>query len=175
MERELRQFDENEKNATGRVPFVKPISDFLMTVFDLGNSKTWLRGRALLVILQQVLGSTIERTITQQVELNAKSEERVLDVLNLLKSMLFPNGKFRESPQLRTKVEQASTRQEALFVLRVFTNETCSKIFGSRCANQACETFFEMVQNDYLNKNLLFEILDTFLLELFPEVNWESY
>lgn len=175
MERELRQFDENEKNATGRVPFVKPISDFLMTVFDLGNSKTWLRGRALLVILQQVLGSTIERTITQQVELNAKLEERVLDVLNLLKSMLFPNGKFRESPQLRTKVEQASTRQEALFVLRVFTNETCSKIFGSRCANQACETFFEMVQNDYLNKNLLFEILDTFLLELFPEVNWESY
>ena len=159
MERELRQFDENEKNATGRVPFVKPISDFLMTVFDLGNSKTWLRGRALLVILQQVLGSTIERTITQQVELNAKLEERVLDVLNLLKSMLFPNGKFRESPQLRTKVEQASTRQ----------------IFGSRCANQACETFFEMVQNDYLNKNLLFEILDTFLLELFPEVNWESY
>lgn len=174
MERELKQFDEIERLSSGKIPFVKPISDLLITIFDLGSSKSWLRGRALLVILQQVLGSTIERTITQLVESNIRLEEKNLDILHLLKSLLFPNGKFRESPQLRTKIEQTSTRQEAMFILRSFMNETCSRIFGSRNSNQACDTLFEMLQNDFLNKSLIFQIFDQLVMELFPEVNWSS-
>lgn len=172
MEKELKQFDEIEKLSSGNVPFVKPISDLLITIFDLGSSKSWLRGRALLVILQQVLGSTIERTITQLVESSIRLEEKILDIINLLKDTLFPNGKFRESPQLRTKIEQTSTRQEAILILRSFMNETCSKIFGSRNSNRACDTLFEMLQNDFLNKSLIFQILDKLIMELFPEAEW---
>lgn len=172
MEKELKQFDEIERLSSGKVPFVKPISDLLMTIFDLGSSKSWLRGRALLVILQQVLGSTIERTITQLVDSFVRLEEKILDILHLLKDTLFPNAKFRESPQLRTKMEQTSTRQEAMFILRSFMNETCSKIFGTRNSNQACDALFEMLQNDFLNKSLIFQILEKLITELFPEAGW---
>lgn len=173
MERELKQFDEIEKNDTGNIPFVKPVSDLVLTIFDLSN-KSWLRGRALLVILQQVLGSAIEKTIINQVENNLKREEKIIDVLNLLTNMLFPDGKFRETPEQRTKAEQTSTRQEAFLVLKVFMNETCSTIFGSRNTNAACTHLLEMVQNDFLNKHLMFEMLDELLYALFPEVTAKS-
>ncbi|GEQ68491.1 hypothetical protein JCM33374_g2159 [Metschnikowia sp. JCM 33374] len=170
MERELKQFDELQRDVPEKVPFVKPISDLLLTIFDLSKS-SWLRGRALLVILQQVLGSTIERTFTSQIESNLKQEWRIVDILNSLQNMLFPNGKFRESPEVRTKSEQLTTRKEAYTIMRIFMSETCSKIFGVKNTEYASNNILEMVQNDYLNKHLMFEILDELLLSLFPEMS----
>lgn len=167
MERELKQYD--DMGREGKIPFVKPISDLLMTIFNLRNSQSWLRGRALLVILQQVLGSTIEKTITQQVDANLRQEEKLLDILTLLENMLFPNKKFRELPELRTKSEQTLTRQEANAILRVFMNETCAKVFGFKNTNHASTHLFEMFQNDFLNKLLFFKIVDELLQEILPE------
>lgn len=169
MQRELKQFDEDDR-GNGKVPFVKPISELLLNVFSLSNSKSWLRARALLVILQQVLGTTIEKNITQQVELNLRLEEKLLDILNNAKNLLFPNGKFRETPEARTKLQQDSTRQEAYAILKMFMTETCSKIFGSSNTGNACSNLLEMMQNDYLNKHLLFEIFDELIRALFPEI-----
>lgn len=174
MEKELKQFDENEKCSSGKIPFVRPISDLLMTIFDLGNSKSWLRGRALLVILQQLLGSTIERTITQVVNTNIRLEEKIVDTIQIIKNLLFPDGKFRESPQVRTKMEQTTTRHEAMFILRSFMNETCSKLFGSRNSNRACDNIFELLQNDYLNKSLILMMFEQLVVELFPEADWST-
>ncbi|KAM9914884.1 hypothetical protein OXX69_000199 [Metschnikowia pulcherrima] len=168
MERELKQFDEVQTNFA-KVPFVKPISDLLLTVFNLSRSN-WLRGRALLVILQQVLGSTIEKTITSQIKASIQQESRIVDVLSSLQNMLFPGGKFRESPEIRTKSEQQATRKEAFMILQVFMSETCAKIFGVKNTNFACKTIFEMVQNDYLNEHLMFKVLDEVLMALFPEL-----
>lgn len=174
MERELKQFDETQRDFVEKVPFVKPISDLLLTVFDLSRSN-WLRGRALLVILQQILGSTIERTFTSQIELNLKQEWRIVDILSSLQNMLFPNGKFRESPEVRTKAEQLATRKEAYTLLRVFMSETCSKIFGVKNTDQACSNLLEMVQNDYLNRHLMFEVLDELFLAIFPELSESTH
>lgn len=168
MERELKQFDDIERGGA-KIPFVKPISDLLMAMFNLRNSQSWLRGRALLVILQQVLGSTVEKTIKQQVDANLRQEEKLLDILSLLQTMLFPNNKFRETPEIRTKSEQSSTRKEANVILRIFMNETCAKVFGFKNTIHASTCLFEMFQNDYLNKQLMFEILDQLLVALFPE------
>ncbi|KAM9919192.1 hypothetical protein OXX59_008124 [Metschnikowia pulcherrima] len=168
MERELKQFDEVQTNFA-KVPFVKPISDLLLTVFNLSRSN-WLRGRALLVILQQVLGSTIEKTITSQIKASIQQESRIVDVLSSLQNMLFPGGKFRESPEIRTKSEQQATRKEAFMILQVFMSETCAKIFGVKNTNFACKNIFEMVQNDYLNEHLMFKVLDEVLMALFPEI-----
>lgn len=174
MQRELKQFDELDRTTSGKIPFVKPIADLLMSIFNLSKSKSWLRGSALLVILQQVLGTTIEKNITQQVENNLRLEERLLDILSDLKSMLFPNGKFRESPEVRTQSQQTATRHESYAILRIFMNETCSKIFGFNNTNLACTNLLEMFQNDYLNKHLLFVVLDELIKEVFPELVHEK-
>lgn len=169
MERELKQFDEINSLASGKVPFVKPISDFLLTVFDLSNS-SWLRGRALLVVLHQVLGSTIEKSITENIDRVLSQEDRIAGVVDQVTDMLFPGGKFREAPEVRTKAEQTVTRQEAFVILQAFMKETCSKVFGSRGTNVACSNVLELMQNDFLNKHLILEVFDRVLVALFPEI-----
>jgi sorting nexin-25 len=42
--------------------FTAPICDFILSVFELNEKKNWLRRQAVVVILQQVLGGTIERS-----------------------------------------------------------------------------------------------------------------
>lgn len=170
MERELKQFDELDKAAMGKPPFIKPIFDLILVVFDLG-AKNWLSGRALLVILQQVLGSTIEKTITSAIKGAILQEEKLVQVIDLLIQMLFPGGNFRDTPEPRSRPEQLATRQEAFSIFMIFMNETCSKIFGARHTNTASANLLEMMQNDFLNKSLFFKLLDVIFDELFPEAN----
>ncbi|KAK6458881.1 intermediate filament protein [Scheffersomyces xylosifermentans] len=168
MQQELRQFDEYG-TASSKTVFVKPICDLLITVFRLNNSKSWLRGRALVVILQQIFGTTIEKKAYEQVEQQVKTEENMLDILILLKNTIFPNGKFKDSPLIRTLYQRATTRQEAKALLAVFMNETCSRIFGTANTTYASTKIFSMLQNDFLNKHLILQILDELLDEVFPE------
>lgn len=165
MQRELRLFDSDNKRA-----FVKPICDLLLSVFRLNSSKSWLRGRALLVILQQLLGTTIERKV-YDLTANVTREEPILDVLTMLKNIIFPNGKFKDPPVVRTFFEQSSTKQEARLLLQTLMAETCSKIFGVSNTAYASLRLFGMLQNDYLNRHLVFEIFDELLGALFPELN----
>lgn len=173
MQRELRQFDEVSSSSGSEIkaPFVKPICDLLISIFSLNSSKSWLRGRALLVILQQIFGTTIERKVYEFIDLNVKSEECMLDLINNLKNTLFPNGKFKDPPVIRSLIEQASTKHEAKVLMSIFMNETCSKIFGLSNTSYASSNLFGMFQNDFLNKHLLFTLLDEILNELFPEVS----
>ncbi|RLV91866.1 Sorting nexin-12 [Spathaspora sp. JA1] len=167
MEKELKQFDEGIGTKT--TVFVKPICDLLITVFRLSNSKSWLRGRALVVILQQLFGTTIEKKV-YQTESQFKSEESLLELILLLKEKLFPDGKFKDPPIIRTLYQQSNTRQEAKGLWSVFMSETCSTIFGTSNTTFASNTLFRMIQNDYLNKHLIFEIFDELFNEIFPEV-----
>jgi sorting nexin-25 len=43
--------------------FTAPICDLILAVFELNKKNNWLRRQATLIILQQVLGGTIERWI----------------------------------------------------------------------------------------------------------------
>ncbi|WEJ93908.1 tRNA (guanine-N(7)-)-methyltransferase (tRNA(m7G46)-methyltransferase) [Yamadazyma tenuis] len=163
MERELKSFDEREV-------FIKPLINILMTVFKLKNAKSWLRGRALLVILQQVFGTTIEKKIYEQIA-QIQQEESILDVLILLKNIVFPNGKFRDPPVIRSAVERYTTQEESRFLLSVFMSETFSTIFGVGNTKYAFSVVFNCLQNDFLVRHLVFELFDEIVDELFPELN----
>lgn len=163
MEQELRQFEDEERELKS---FARPISDLLMTVFNLGRSNSWLRGRALLVILQQILGSTIHKFVLRVIETNILMEGKIYQYLSLAKDLIFPNRKFKDPPVLRTKTEQARTRETARVVFRDFLSETCSRIFGTRNTAQASRALFEMLQNDFVMKSLWFTILDELAQEL---------
>lgn len=55
-EAELSTFDDK-----GPPPFVKPICDIFLETFELNKGSSWLRGRAVVVVLHQLLGGTVER------------------------------------------------------------------------------------------------------------------
>ncbi|CAX39701.1 structural protein mdm1 homologue, putative [Candida dubliniensis CD36] len=167
MESELKQFDEA---ASAKTPFVKPICDLLISVFKLHYSRSWLRGRALVVILQQILGTTVEKKVYDVVEGRLKTEENVLDLIMMLTNILFPNGKFKDPPVIRSLYQQANTRQEAKVLSEIFIFETCSTIFGRHNSIFASTKIFSMIQNEYLNRNLVFEIVDEILEHMFAEM-----
>lgn len=167
MQKELKEFDEWQKKSTSKGSFVKPISEFLMDAFDLQNSSNWIRGRAFLVILQQVLGSAIEKSIRGSVQSLLGTESRIVDLLDALTGALFPNGKFREPPEVRGKSQQNITRKEARAMLGMFMDDMCSRLFGTANTRMAYTNIFEMFQNDYVNKSILLEVLDEIIHTVF--------
>ena len=47
----------------GMTYFTTPICDLFVTLFELGVKNNWLRRQAILIILQSILGGTIERSV----------------------------------------------------------------------------------------------------------------
>jgi sorting nexin-25 len=48
---------------SGTSTFSRPICDLILAVFELDKKNNWLRRQAIVIILQQVLGGTIERYV----------------------------------------------------------------------------------------------------------------
>ena len=49
------------EGETSSSSFSSPICDLILTVFELNKKNNWLRRQAIIIIMQQVLGSTVER------------------------------------------------------------------------------------------------------------------
>ena len=56
------QLEVREGATEGMTYFTTPICDFFVTLFELGAKNKWLRRQAILIILQSILGGTIERS-----------------------------------------------------------------------------------------------------------------
>jgi sorting nexin-25 len=50
------------EGETSTSPFSEPICDLILAVFELDKKNNWLRRQAIVIILQQVFGETIERS-----------------------------------------------------------------------------------------------------------------
>lgn len=51
------------EGESGVSSFSAPICDLILAVFELDKKNNWLRRQAIVIILQQVLGGTIERLV----------------------------------------------------------------------------------------------------------------
>ena len=75
--------------------FTAPICDLFVELFDLKENKNnWLRRQAIVVILQQLLGSTIERKVRDTLRASLQSDSIDKSILGL-QEMLFPDGERR--------------------------------------------------------------------------------
>lgn len=178
--REL-EFLEDERNfyngnaSEKKLSFVKPICDFSIALFSLNNSNTgWLRGRAILVVLQQLFGSTIEKYIKISLA-RATSEERILEVISTFRSSFWTDGYSKQSSPksdqpLRTSGEIKRTEMEAKKKLEKLLVETCGKVVGIKNSRKAGIKMHAMFQNQYLNASLTLQILDLLIDELFQQV-----
>jgi sorting nexin-25 len=117
-EAELNAFD----NKGAAEPFVKPICDLFLEVFELNRKSNWLRGRAVVVVLHQLLGGTIERKIREYTKL-ILDQESMLNCIQRLNSALEPPpSPLPMSPKsnvstTRTAKEKLKTRTEASIML----------------------------------------------------------
>lgn len=143
-EAELNAFENKELE-----PFIKPICDIFLEVFELNKGNNWLRGRAVVVVLQQLLGGTIERKVRDNVKALVQ-EESMLRILGIARNALWPEGKLVRDRRVRTTVEKKKTRTEASLMLATLVPDLAGSVVGRANAQAASRRIFATLNNSRL-------------------------
>ncbi|KAI1337059.1 PXA domain-containing protein [Xylariaceae sp. FL0016] len=162
-EAELNAFENKELE-----PFIKPICDIFLEVFGLNRGNNWLRGRAVVVVLHQMLGGTIERKVRDNFKVLVQ-EEAILKYIGLLRSSMWPNGQLNRDKVPRSASQKATTRREASLMLATLVPDLAGNVVGRLNAQSASRRIFATLNNPRLNLHLVFTILDELVDVLFVE------
>lgn len=154
-------------------PFVKPICDLFLETFELNRANNWLRGRAVVVVLHQLLGGTVERKVRDTAHALA-DEQNVLKLLDLLKETLWPSdGPLRKDFVVRTDQQKSHSRREASVMLTALIPDLAGNVVGRANAQAASRRILATVNNPRLNTHFAFTVLDEFASILFPRERGE--
>ncbi|KAI9751805.1 MAG: hypothetical protein M4579_005891 [Chaenotheca gracillima] len=165
--------NQRETLANAFEPFVKPICDIFLESFSLNRGNNWLRGRAVVVVLHQLLGGTIERKVRDSAKAFGQ-ESSVLKVLQMLKDVGWADDgqghQTRREWKARTSNEKAKTKTEASVVLATLVPDLAAGVVGRANAQAASRRIFATLNNPRLNTHLAFTILDEIIEVLFGSV-----
>lgn len=146
-EAELNAFENKELE-----PFVKPICDVFLEVFELNRGNNWLRGRAVVVVLHQLLGGTIERKLRDNVRLLVQ-QDAVLKYVGLVRESMWPGGcsaTQRPAKAPRTPAQKSRTRTEASLMLATLVPDLAGSVVGRLNAQAASRRIFATLNNQRL-------------------------
>jgi len=143
-EAELNAFENKELE-----PFIKPICDIFLEVFELNRGNNWLRGRAVVVVLQQLLGGTIERKVRDNVRALVQ-EESLLRYIGLVTDSLWPGGQLQRDRKPRSEAERKKTRTEASLMLATLIPDLAGSVVGRVNAQAASRRLFATFNNSRL-------------------------
>ncbi|KAF7303221.1 hypothetical protein MKEN_01285900 [Mycena kentingensis (nom. inval.)] len=161
------------EGETSTSTFSAPICDLLLAVFELNKTNNWLRRQAVVIILQQVLGGTIERKIREYTKLFLE-ESRIMPLVNVFRNGLWPGGKLKPPSVPRTADEKVKTRDEANRKLSSLVPDLAANMIGRSNARRGARRIFAVLQNRRLNQHIAYVIVDEVFSALFPESKLES-
>lgn len=148
--------------------FTAPICDLFIELFDLKENKNnWLRRQAIVVIIQQFLGNTIERKVRESFR-SSHSPGSLEHILGTLQDMLFPDGQRRPPSEPRTEAEKHETRLRASKKIGMLMPDVVANMIGRSNARRAARRVFGALQDTRLNQQLVLSILDDISDVLFP-------
>lgn len=170
-EAELNAFEDRELE-----PFVKPICDIFLETFDLNKGNNWLRGRAVVVVLHQLLGGTVERKVREIVK-SFTTEDNLTKYVSTLRDNMWPtvssNGdrKMRDPTTVkpRTVSEKSKSKTEASLLLATLIPDLAGNVVGRANAQQAARKIAATMNNKRLNVHLVFTLLDEMIAVLFGD------
>ena len=145
--------------------FIGPIADCFTKLFNLQRGNNWLRGRAVVIVLQQILGGTVERRVRDTFN-SMTSPAAIEGYVRNLRETLWPDGQRRQVPTARSGAEKVDTRRNAEFVVTTALVEHAGSILGRGQAREAAKRVVRCFGNERLNLHLLFVLMD----ELVPAV-----
>ncbi|KAJ3797919.1 PhoX domain-containing protein [Lentinula aff. detonsa] len=166
---DLKPLDGESSTST----FSSPICDLLLAIFELNKQNNWLRRQAVVIILQQVLGGTIERKIRETIK-SSLDEPRVMSYLKIFRDGLWPGGKLKPPSVPRSPEERLRTRDEANRKLSSLVPDLAANMIGRSNARRGARRIFAVLQNRRLNQHIAYTVVDEVFSALFPESNAEQ-
>ncbi|GAA5909872.1 hypothetical protein JCM6882_002038 [Rhodosporidiobolus microsporus] len=157
----------------GLTYFTAPICDLFVTIFELKEKNNWLRRQAILIVLQQVLGGTIERKFRDSIKM-LLAPPQLVAYINILQSSMWPGGEMKPKTPPRTAAEKAATKESANAKLAAFMPDVAANLIGRHNARQGARRLFATLQNRRLNKHLIYSVVDEVIAVLFPELKSKS-
>ncbi|GAA5828421.1 hypothetical protein JCM11251_006238 [Rhodosporidiobolus azoricus] len=157
----------------GLTYFTAPICDLFVSIFELKEKNNWLRRQAILIVLQQVLGGTIERKFRDSVKM-LLAPPQLVTYINILQNSLWPDGEMKPKMPARTAAEKAATKESANAKLAAFMPDIAANLIGRHNARQGARRLFAALQNRRLNKHLIYSVVDEVIAVLFPELKSKS-
>jgi sorting nexin-25 len=142
--------DGGDLNVQQLEPFVKPICDLFLEVFELNRENNWLRGRAVVLVLQQLLGGTVERRVRDAARGLLSDEEGVARSLGWAAEAVWPGGGARAQPPARSAAEKGRSAREAGVVLAGLVPDLVGSVVGRSNAQAAARRMMAMMNNERL-------------------------
>ncbi|KAG0670131.1 hypothetical protein C6P45_002773 [Maudiozyma exigua] len=179
-DKQHQKVDSIHDKSSGKKSFLKPICDLFIAIFssypsDINSSNSggdyWLRGGAIIMLLQQLFGSTIEKYIKEHI-VKFSSEPKIFDLLFQTRVKLWGVGGYFETRQKaklnplpeRTELEKKRAYADSKLLFQALLVELSGKVVGLHHAREAANKIHDILQNPYLNASILLEIFD-FLLD----------
>ncbi|KDQ31144.1 hypothetical protein PLEOSDRAFT_1036860 [Pleurotus ostreatus PC15] len=147
------------EGETSTSSFSSPICDLLLAVFELKKKNNWLRRQAIVIILQQVLGGTIERKIREILKAQL-DESRLMSYLTLFRDQLWPGGQLKPPGKPRSTEEKLRTRDEANRKLSSLIPDLAANMIGRSNARRGARRIFAVLQNRRLNQHIAYTVVD---------------
>ena len=138
--------------------FAKPIVDLVLEAFDLRERSKWIKKKAVVLILQQVLGGTIESRVRDHISILTNDQSLKL-LLHTLRTQIEGQGAEQTYP-----TSSKSDRQR----LQDLAHETLRAYNPSYIPESAAKKVFRALQIKTLNRHLLGRLTDAFLDAIFP-------
>ncbi|TFY81519.1 hypothetical protein EWM64_g2490 [Hericium alpestre] len=157
------------EGETSSSTFSAPICDLVLAVFELNKKNNWLRRQAIVIILQQVLGSTVERKIRETLTMFL-DESHTMGFITMLRDSFWPGGQLRTTSTPRSPEEKLHTRDEANRKLSALVPDLAANMIGRSNARRGARRIFAVLQNRRLNQHIIYTVVDEVFAALFPDI-----
>lgn len=165
MDKDATPAELREAAGAGTTYWTEPICDLFTELFELHEKNNWLRRQAIVILLQQLFGSTVERKIRETFSA-ALSPPSITSYVTAFKASLWPNGVLKEPTPPRTAAEKDALRENANAKLATLIPELAANLVGRENARKGTRRVFTALQNKRLNKHLIYGLLDVVVEEV---------
>ncbi len=147
------------------------VIDLFIELFELKEKNNWLRRQAVVLLLQQLFGGTVERRVTENLTWIGELESTI-SLLEWTRGNLWPNGvPMYEAPAvIRTNDQKKKTKLDAHSKMVHLFPEILGTMVGRQNAKRGAERLVSIFQNRRLNQQLMYVLFDECLFLIFPEL-----
>ncbi|KAJ3121702.1 Intermediate filament protein [Nowakowskiella sp. JEL0407] len=153
--------------------------DLMNEIFDMRESKNWLR-RNTMAMLQQMFGGQVDRRIVDNLKWFF-GEDNMLSLFLRIKDSFWPNGVWFLSPSrdpkevkpARTPDQKRKTKVDAERKLGKLLPDLLGQLVGRQNAHKGAKRIANTFQNRKLNQQLVYNLLDEIVHILFSDLQMQ--